>query len=133
MEEGQKRLQGYRRLTADPWFFGALPLGGMDLNEEKWQGSARGPGLEDESRRVGVTATIRDARFVGFAMDVREVGQYVRGVSKFNPQFVARDINSTLQPVWKDKKDITKLSKDDADPTRSSTTSTTSGGLCTAW
>ena len=110
VEEGQRRLQGYRRLTADPWFFGALPLGGMDLNEEKWQGSARGPGLEDEGKRVGVTATIRDARFVGYAMEVREVGQYVRGVVKYNPQFAARDLATTLQPMWRDKKDLKRSS-----------------------
>ena len=127
-EEGQRRLQGYRRLTADPWFFGALPLGAMDLSEEKWQGSARSPGVEDESRRVGVTATIRDARFVGFAMEVREVGQYVRGVAKYNPQFVARDISSTLQPVWKDKKDLKKAVKDDTETGAGSSSGSSNAG-----
>ena len=115
VEDVQRRLQGYRKFSPDPFFFGQIPVGSFDLSEEKYQSSARGPGLEDESRRVGVTGSIRDARFIGYAMEAKEVGQYVRGVMRHNPRFNAADIDTSLQAVWKDKRERKdKHSKDEA-------------------
>ena len=108
VEDGQRRLQGYRKLSPDPFFFGQLPVGSFDLSEEKFQGSNKGPGLEDEGKRVGITATLKDARFIGYAMEMKEVAQYVRGVTRHNPAFAPSQPYSTVQPVWRDKKDRTK-------------------------